>query len=53
MLENEYASDDDEEDDDPMMSGTTESVKVFACSHTYHFKCLRKHYRKKLPITEV
>lgn len=23
-------------------------VKVFACSHTYHMKCLRGHYKRKL-----
>jgi hypothetical protein len=34
-----------EEEEDPL---TEEMVKVFACSHTYHMRCLRRTYRKKV-----
>lgn len=35
---------DEEDEDDPFMD---DKVKVFACSHTFHIRCLRKHYAKK------
>ena len=37
--------DHDDEHADPL---TDDLVKVFACSHTFHMKCLKRTYRKKL-----
>ncbi len=30
-----------------------EKVKVFACKHTYHFQCLRRHQKKKYPQSDL
>jgi hypothetical protein len=38
-------NEDDEDASDPM---TDELVKVFACSHSFHVKCLKRNYRKLL-----
>jgi hypothetical protein len=35
-----------DDDSDPL---NDEKVKVFACKHTYHFQCLRRHLKKKSP----
>ena len=36
----------EDEDSDPF---NDEKVKVFACKHTFHFKCLRRNQKKKYP----
>jgi hypothetical protein len=53
-MENENEEEDEKEieeavnddDSDPL---NDEKVKVFACKHTYHFQCLRRHLKKKSP----
>ena len=39
-------------DDEDNMNGyfydsAKEPIKIFACRHTYHIRCLKKHYKEK------
>ena len=39
-------------DDEDNMNGyfydsSKEPIKIFACRHTYHIRCLKKHYKEK------
>jgi hypothetical protein len=36
----------EDDDNDPL---NDEKIKVFACRHTFHFKCLRRNQKKKYP----
>lgn len=39
-----------DEDGDPLTGD--DGIKVFACHHAYHLRCVRKHYRKKVSAQE-
>ena len=39
-------------DDEDTLTGffydsSKEPIKIFACRHTYHIRCLKKHYKEK------
>jgi len=42
--EESYVSDDEEEA--YFYDSQKERIKIFACRHTYHIRCLKKHYHK-------
>ncbi len=46
IVEDNEEEEDVDYDQDPL---NDELAKVFACGHTYHFDCLRKHQRKRYP----
>ena len=45
-MANEDFTDDDEEDT-YYYDSAKEQVKIFACRHTFHIRCLKKHYKQK------
>lgn len=45
--EEAFNSDDDEEDEAYFYDSAKEQVKIFACRHTFHVRCLKKHYNNK------
>jgi hypothetical protein len=40
----------EDDDNDPL---NDEKIKVFACRHTFHFKCLRRNQKKKYPYSDL
>jgi len=41
----ETISDDDDYDD--IFDPSKEPIKIFACRHSFHIRCLKKHYKHK------
>jgi hypothetical protein len=42
-----FNDDDDDEDETYYYDSAKEQVKIFACKHTIHIRCLKKHYRRR------